>query len=150
MKLADCEVMRAHVRGHNVVYIFGPHALSKREAAALLEQVAATWGPGQRVPGYCSPEGWQSLAAAAKAGPLERRFAFDEAANVVDVDGLKISGELFDHLGAPTPAGTWLRVTQVEGGVATVEQRTDLVDPKAAEQTSAPASSGAATAAAAA
>ncbi len=136
MKVADCEIMIAHVRGHNVRYLFGPRGLTKAAAKALLADVAATWGPGP-VPGYCSPDGWQQLAAAEKAGPLESRFAFDEQRNVVAVDGLKISGELFDALGTPTPPGAWLRVVSVGDGVATMEQRTDLVDPKAAAQTSA-------------
>lgn len=125
MKLfLDCEVMRHHWRGANAAVIVGDRAITTEEGESLMRQFSQSFGSGL-TPAYLSPDGWQMLGGAATAaGPLESRFQFDEQNGLVLVDGLKIASPMFDALGKPTPAGRWLRVVAVEGGVITMESQT--------------------------
>jgi|JI102314A2RNA_FD_contig_31_4916202_length_718_multi_2_in_0_out_0_2 hypothetical protein len=59
-KLADCEITHRHIRGQNVVFLFGPSELSAEMRAALLQEYRDAYGPGI-APAYVSPEGWQTL-----------------------------------------------------------------------------------------
>ena len=123
MKLADCEVSHRVIRGTVTVALFGSRRLAADELADLRAQYEATHGPGV-VPAYVSPDGWQVMEDT-ETGPLASRFEFDEAREVVFVDGKAIAGAMFDGLASPTPSGTWFRVVNAEGETVTVESRTE-------------------------
>jgi hypothetical protein len=54
-----------------------------------------------------------------------RKFSVD--GDVLTVYGVKIHGDLLRTLAKPTPEGRWFRIVSVEDGVATVQERDDLV-----------------------
>lgn len=118
MNLSDCDISHLHVRGHNVALITGSRGLSDAEAAALLEQFTAVYGI-DRQPAYVSRDGWQLLAAPV-AGPLASRFAFDEAAGIVQIDSQKVAADVLDFLTTPSPDDVWYRVVSTDGGVTTI------------------------------
>lgn len=67
MRLIDCEITHRHVRGQNLVIIFGERALDSDELAALLREYDEAYGPGTIAPAYASPDGWQVHRADADA-----------------------------------------------------------------------------------
>ncbi|WP_432767476.1 hypothetical protein, partial [Roseateles cavernae] len=71
------------------------------------------------LPGYVSPQGWQSLAPLER-GPIASRLKVDELAQVVEFDGVKISAELLATFGEPSPQGWAFRILQSKDGVASV------------------------------
>jgi hypothetical protein len=60
-------------------------------------------------------------------GKLSENVTLDDERDIVTAYGVRIHGDLFRAIGTPTPDGRWFRVVSVEDGVATIEQRTDLV-----------------------
>lgn len=120
MKLSDCEISHRVVRGTVVVFLFGARALSAEECVSLLWQYEDAHGPGV-VPAYVSPDGWQVLDAA--PGPLASRFVFDEAQELVLIDGLAVSAEFVQQWTAVTPEGQWFRVVATDNGHITVQRR---------------------------
>lgn len=54
-------------------------------------------------------------------------ISFDVDLQVLTINGFRYAASLFDKLHQPTPEGIWLRITSTDGGVITLEQRTDLV-----------------------
>ncbi len=118
MRLADCEITHRHIRGHNVAFVFGARAVSDDEAQALADEWTEAYGP-IALPGYVSPQGWQSLAPLER-GPIASRLKVDELAQVVEFDGVKISAELLATFGEPSPQGWAFRILQSKDGVATV------------------------------
>lgn len=121
MRLSDCEITHRHVRGRNLIIIFGERALDENELAALMQEYGEAYGPGVMKPVYASPDGWQT-GANEQLGPLASRFVFDEAAEVVLVDGIKFTAEVFLAMSTPTPEGFWFRIIGADETV-TVERR---------------------------
>lgn len=144
MRLADCEITHRHIRGHNVAFVFGSRAVSDEEAQALADEWVDTYGP-IALPGFVSPQGWQSLAPLER-GPIASRLKVDELAQVIEFDGVRMSAELLAALAVPSPEGVAFRVLRSADGVATfgrVElpppQRQQSSSGKKAGQTAAPA-----------
>jgi hypothetical protein len=54
---------------------------------------------------------------------LSENVIFDDDADIANVFGVNIAGEIFRALGEPTPPGKWFRVVRVEDGVATLETK---------------------------
>jgi hypothetical protein len=70
MKLKDCEIRELYVRGMAADVIFGRHAITNQEGAALLAEFRQLRPAAQRV-AYLSRDGWQLLAdpAASESQP---------------------------------------------------------------------------------
>lgn len=85
VKLSDCEITHRHIRGCNVLFLFGPGRVSDDEGAALLAEYRDAYGPGAS-PGYVSADGWQVLAEAAPvdeapaAAPVAKKTAAKKTA----------------------------------------------------------------------
>ena len=121
MRLSECEVAHRHVRGINAIFIFGARALSADECAALAAEYAESYGPGL-APGYCSPDGWQQLGPQ-QHGPLASRFEFDEAAEVISIDGVRVSAEFVGQFIKPSSPGRWFRVDAGDHGQPVISAR---------------------------
>ena len=121
MRLIDCEISHRHVRGQNLIVIYGERGVSADELDQLMAEYREAYGPADIAPIYVSADGWQA-GAAEPLGPLASRFVFDEAQEIVIVDGIKIAGEVFSTIGTRTPEGDWLRVVSVDD-TATIERR---------------------------
>lgn len=65
---------------------------------------------------------------------LSKNITVDDDAGVLTAFGVRIHADLLRNLGTPTREGTWIRVCTVEGGISTIQQRTDLI-PRAAPGT---------------
>jgi hypothetical protein len=76
------------------------------------------------VSGWFLPDAPSSLGVPfTAAASLASRFKFDEANNIVEIDGARVSGELINAFTRPTPPGLWFRIIEVTNGVVTVERR---------------------------
>lgn len=60
-----------------------------------------------------------------EGSPLSENVAFDDDRDIASVYGVRIAGELLRTLATPTPPGVWFRITRVEDGVSTIEQRNE-------------------------
>lgn len=65
MNLKDCEIRELYVRGMAADVIFGRHAVTDQEGAALLAEFLQI-RPAARFVAYLSRDGWQLLAKAAE------------------------------------------------------------------------------------
>ena len=69
-----------------------------------------------------------------KAPPVSQRIKFDDANDIVIIDGVRVSSGVLNAFITPTRPGSWFRVlSRNEFGVVTIETRADLVE-KPAEQ----------------
>lgn len=64
-------------------------------------------------------------ALAESRRPLSAHVHIDDAHDILTVFGVKIAAPMLRRLSYPTPKGQWFRVVKIEGGVATIETKTD-------------------------
>ena len=55
---------------------------------------------------------------------MSLQFSYDEARDVLTIEGIRYSGELFRGIGLETPVGAWIQIVKREDGVVTLRMRT--------------------------
>jgi hypothetical protein len=53
------------------------------------------------------------------------QFAYDPVDDVLTIEGIRYSGDLFRYFALETPPGRWIRILKREDGRITLEQKVD-------------------------